>query len=104
MSRRLVSRLLQCGLIAAAIGVSERSLADEGGDIVFARQVSRGNIAANFTGNLNANLKADADLGFGAVDRHTSPPGSTERDKLRRISDLALRYFGAQFFVVQSTR
>jgi hypothetical protein len=35
-----------------------------GGDIVFARQVHRGQIAANFTGNLNANLKADANLGM----------------------------------------
>lgn len=35
-----------------------------GGDVAFARQVSRGQITANFSGNLNANLKADADLGF----------------------------------------
>src|SRR4051794_24239943 len=33
-----------------------------GGDVAFARQVARGNIMANFTGNLNASLKADADL------------------------------------------
>jgi hypothetical protein len=35
-----------------------------GGDVAFARQVSRGNITTNFSGNLNARLKADADLGF----------------------------------------
>jgi hypothetical protein len=35
-----------------------------GGDVAFARQVSAGNITANFTGNLNANLKADVDLYF----------------------------------------
>ena len=35
-----------------------------GGDVVFARQVSRGQITANFTGNLNANLNARADLGM----------------------------------------
>jgi hypothetical protein len=33
-----------------------------GADIAFARQVSRGNITTNFTGNLNISLKADADL------------------------------------------
>src|SRR5262245_34264790 len=33
-----------------------------GGDVAFARQVSRGNITANFTGNLNASLLADADF------------------------------------------
>src|SRR5215470_1126305 len=37
---------------------------DAGGDVAFARQVARGNIQANFTGNLNAVLNADADLGF----------------------------------------
>ena len=35
-----------------------------GGDVVFARQVSRGQITANFTGSLNANLNARADLGM----------------------------------------
>jgi hypothetical protein len=35
-----------------------------GGDVAFARQVTAGNITANFTGNLNANLKADVDLYF----------------------------------------
>jgi hypothetical protein len=35
-----------------------------GGDVAFARQVSRGGITANFTGNLSASLNADADLGF----------------------------------------
>jgi hypothetical protein len=34
------------------------------GDVAFARQVQRGNIMANFTGNLAANLNADADLYF----------------------------------------
>jgi hypothetical protein len=33
-----------------------------GGDVAFARQVTRGNITANFTGNLNANLNASGDL------------------------------------------
>jgi hypothetical protein len=33
-----------------------------GGDVAFARQVARGAITTNFTGNLNATLKADADL------------------------------------------
>jgi hypothetical protein len=35
-----------------------------GGDVAFARQVTRGNLAVNFTGNLNANLKADVGLGM----------------------------------------
>ena len=33
-----------------------------GGNVAFARQVSRGNITANFTGGVNANLDARADL------------------------------------------
>jgi hypothetical protein len=33
-----------------------------GPDVAFARQVSRGNITANFTGNLNVSLKATVDL------------------------------------------
>jgi hypothetical protein len=37
---------------------------DAGGDVAFARQVSRGRITTNFRGNLNANLNADADLGL----------------------------------------
>src|SRR3954453_24201400 len=32
-----------------------------GGDVAFARQVSAGHITTNFTGNVNVNLKADAD-------------------------------------------
>src|SRR5574338_803624 len=36
-----------------------------GGDVAFARQVNRGRITANFTGNLNANLDARADLYLG---------------------------------------
>ena len=35
-----------------------------GGNVAFARQVSRGNITANFTGGVNANLDARADLYF----------------------------------------
>jgi hypothetical protein len=35
-----------------------------GGDVGFARQVSRGGITANFNAALSANLKADANLGF----------------------------------------
>ena len=33
-----------------------------GGDVAFARQVNRGNITVNFSGNLNANINADVDL------------------------------------------
>ena len=33
-----------------------------GADVAFARQVSRGNLQVNFTGNLAANLKAEAEL------------------------------------------
>jgi hypothetical protein len=33
-----------------------------GGDVAFARQVTRGGITVNFSGNFNANLKGDADL------------------------------------------
>lgn len=33
-----------------------------GGDIAFSRQVSRGNITTNFSGNLNIGLQADVDL------------------------------------------
>jgi hypothetical protein len=35
-----------------------------GGDVAFARQVARGRISVPFSGNLNANLEADADLGI----------------------------------------
>jgi hypothetical protein len=35
-----------------------------GGDVAFARQVSRGNITVPFSGALNATLKGDADLGM----------------------------------------
>jgi hypothetical protein len=35
-----------------------------GGDIVFARQVHRANITANFNGNLNATLRAPPDIQF----------------------------------------
>jgi hypothetical protein len=41
-----------------------------GGDVAFARQVTRGNLTANFTGNLNASLKADVNL-FLAVPSYT---------------------------------
>jgi hypothetical protein len=41
-----------------------------GGNVAFARQVSRGNITTNFTGNLNASLDADADL-FMAIPSYT---------------------------------
>src|SRR5262245_49722259 len=36
-----------------------------GADVAFARQVTRGNITANFTGNLNASLNADVALVVG---------------------------------------
>jgi hypothetical protein len=35
---------------------------DAGGDVTFARQVNRSRITTNFTGNMAANLDADADL------------------------------------------
>ena len=35
-----------------------------GADVAFARQVTRGNITVNFTGNLNISLKAPPDLGM----------------------------------------
>lgn len=35
-----------------------------GGDVAFARQVNRGNITTNFTGNVTANLDADVNLGM----------------------------------------
>ena len=35
-----------------------------GADVAFARQVSRGGLTTNFSGNLSASLKADADLGI----------------------------------------
>jgi len=37
---------------------------DAGGNVAFARQVTRGNLKANFTGRLDAVLDADAHLGF----------------------------------------
>ncbi len=39
-------------------------LGPAGGDVAFARQVARGRISVPFSGNLNANLEADADLGI----------------------------------------
>jgi hypothetical protein len=41
-----------------------------GGDVAFARQVARGNLAANFAGNLNVGLNATADL-FVAIPSYT---------------------------------
>ena len=38
-----------------------------GADVAFARQVSRGNITVPFTGNVNINLKARADLVMGVA-------------------------------------
>lgn len=35
-----------------------------GGDVAFARQVSKGRITTNLSGNVDANLKADANLGL----------------------------------------
>jgi hypothetical protein len=37
---------------------------DAGGDVAFARQVTRGNLNVNFAGNLRAVLDADVDIGF----------------------------------------
>jgi hypothetical protein len=42
--------------------VAYHTSVDAGGDVAFARQVTRGAITVNFPGNLNANLKADANL------------------------------------------
>jgi hypothetical protein len=41
-----------------------------GADVAFARQVPIGHLNVNFTGNVNANLKADADLGV-AIPQYT---------------------------------
>jgi hypothetical protein len=41
-----------------------------GGDVAFARQVTRGNITANFSGNLNATINANVDL-YMAVPSYT---------------------------------
>jgi hypothetical protein len=41
-----------------------------GGDVAFARQVTRGNIMANFSGNLNATINADVNL-YMAVPSYT---------------------------------
>jgi hypothetical protein len=41
-----------------------------GGDVAFARQVTRGNITTNFSGNLNATINADVDL-YMAVPSYT---------------------------------
>src|SRR3954465_2889127 len=51
-------------------GIYYHTSVSAGGDVAFARQVSRGRITTNFTGNLNAKLKADADLGL-AVPSYT---------------------------------
>jgi len=48
--------------------------ADAGGDVAFARQVTRGRIMANFAGNLDANLTADADLVLAAPSYVFSSP------------------------------
>jgi hypothetical protein len=55
----------QPGLTLA--GIYYHTSVSAGGDIVFAREVSRGHLTAPFTGNLNASLNADADLGLGAA-------------------------------------
>jgi hypothetical protein len=56
----LAATPLQPGLSFASIYYHTSVTA--GGNVAFARQVSRGNIMTNFTGNLNANLDADANL------------------------------------------
>jgi hypothetical protein len=45
-------------------GIYYHTSVSAGGDVAFARQVSAGRITTNFTGSLNAKLKADADLGI----------------------------------------
>jgi hypothetical protein len=60
------------GSLAAAPQVPGWSIANiyyhtsvsAGADVAFARQVPVGNLNVNFTGNVNASLKADADLGI----------------------------------------
>jgi hypothetical protein len=44
------------------------------GDVAFARQVARSRLTTNFSGNLNANLNADADLYFAAPNYVFSTP------------------------------
>src|ERR1700750_2856323 len=46
----------------AFAGVYYHETVHAGGDVAFARQVTRGNITANFSGNVAANLDAKADL------------------------------------------
>jgi hypothetical protein len=45
-------------------GVYYHGFVKAGGDVAFARQVNRGNIAVNFTGSLNANIEGVADIYF----------------------------------------
>ena len=49
------------------ISMGYHTSVEAGGDVAFARQVNRGNLTVPFTGTLNANLKAKADLYLGAV-------------------------------------
>ena len=58
----LASTPQQPGWSLATIGY--HTSVSAGGNVAFARQVSRGNITANLNGFVNANLKANADLGF----------------------------------------
>src|SRR5262245_34696455 len=48
-------------------GVYYHGFVKAGGDVAFARQVNRGNIAVNFTGGLNANIEGVADIYFGTL-------------------------------------
>lgn len=43
-------------------GIYYHTSVSAGGNVAFARQVTRGNITANFSGSLTANLDAKADL------------------------------------------
>ena len=66
------------GSLAAAPQVPGWSMANiyyhtsvnAGADVAFARQVAPGNLNVNFTGNVNAHLNADADLGI-AIPQYT---------------------------------
>lgn len=60
-----------------------------GGEIAFARQVSLGRLTTNFTGNLNANLKGDADLGLISGSYVFAQPFLGDRRLLRRCFRLA---------------
>ena len=61
---------------------------DAGGEVAFARQVTRGNLKVNFTGNVRAVLDADADIGFLSPELHLRVAGfwrAADRCHARRL-------------------